>query len=154
MTTVGDMLRGKGSEVWFVSPEATVYDALQLMADKNIGVVLVLDKGELVGILSERDYARKVILQGKSSLHTPVTEIMTSKVFYVDSEQTLDVCMALMGNKHIRHLPVLEGGRPVGVISVSDVVDHIISDQRLQIEFKEAIIKAQENYILGREYPQ
>ncbi|HEY66629.1 MAG TPA: CBS domain-containing protein [Caldilineae bacterium] len=147
MKLVKDILNVKGRDVWSVSPDATVYEALQLMADKNIGAVLVVEEGEVVGILSERDYARKVILKGRSSLNTPVKEIMTSKVYYVSPEQTIEECMTLMTEKRIRHLPVLEDGRLVGIISIGDVVKAIISDQQVTIQ-------QLENYILGRGYGQ
>ncbi|NOZ27530.1 MAG: CBS domain-containing protein [Chloroflexi bacterium] len=147
MKLVRDILQTKGYDVWSVSPDAMVYEALQVMADKNIGAVLVLEDGEVVGIFSERDYARKVILEGRSSLNTPVREIMTSKVYYVHPGQSLEECMALMTEKHIRHLPVLENGRLIGIISIGDVVKAIISDQKVTIQ-------QLENYILGRGYGQ
>jgi len=134
MRTVRDLLRGKGYDVWSIGPEASVYEALKLMAEKNIGAVLVMDAGNLVGIMSERDYARKVILKGKSSKDTPVREIMTEKVLCVRPDQTTEECMALMTNKRVRHLPVIEGDRVIGVISIGDVVKAIISDQEFMIE--------------------
>lgn len=120
-----------------------MYEALQLMANKNIGAVLVVDKGNLVGIMSERDYARKVILHGKSSKDIRVREIMTEKVFYVRPEQTVEDCMALMTNRRIRHLPVIDDDRLIGVISIGDVVKAIIDHQ-------EFMITQLENYIMGR----
>ncbi len=147
MKLVRDILQTKGYDVWSVSPDAMVYEALQVMADKNIGAVVVLEDGEVVGIFSERDYARKVILEGRSSLNTPVREIMTSKVYYVHPGQSLEECMALMTEKHIRHLPVLENDRLIGIISIGDVVKAIISDQKVTIQ-------QLENYILGRGYGQ
>src|ERR671925_1964562 len=108
MTIVNQLLQAKGPDIWSIAPDSSVYDAIKLMADKEIGALLVLEAGKLVGIVSERDYARKVILQGKSSRNTPVREIMTSKVFYVRPEQSIEECMALMTDKHIRHLPVLQ----------------------------------------------
>jgi CBS domain-containing protein len=147
MKTVRDILREKGSDIWSVAADATVYEALQVMAEKNIGAVLVLEQGKLTGILSERDYARKVILQGRSSLNTPVKEIMTQQVFYVRPDQTIEECMALMTDKRIRHLPVLEDDRLIGVISIGDVVKAIVSEQRVTIQ-------QYENYILGRGYGQ
>ena len=116
MTTVRQLLQTKGSNLWTVSPDASVYDALEIMADKNVGALLVLDQGDLAGILSERDYARKVILKGKSPMTTPVKEIMTTKVYYVQPEHTIDDCMALMTNRQVRHLPVLVDGRLGGMI--------------------------------------
>jgi CBS domain-containing protein len=143
MHTVGQILRKKGHEVWSISPNSTVYEALKVMADKNIGALLVLEGDELVGIFSERDYARKVVLQGKTSRQTQIQEVMTSRVNCVHPEQTTDECMALMTAKHIRHLPVLdEDDRLVGVISIGDVVKAIISDQ-------EFVIEQLENYIKG-----
>ena len=142
MKTVSMLLESKGNDVWSASPGTTVYDALVLMAEKNVGALLVLEGGRLVGIFSERDYARKVILHGKSSRQTTVGEIMTSKVVYVRPEQTIEQCMALMTDKRIRHLPVLEGDRVIGVISIGDVVKAIISEQEFMIE-------QLENYIAG-----
>ena len=129
MSTVKETLRTKGPEVWSMAPDATVYDALKLMADKNVGAVLVMEANRLVGILSERDYARKVILHGKSSKDTSVREIMTQRVVYVRPEQTTEECMALMTDKRVRHLPVLEDDQVIGVISIGDVVKSIISEQ-------------------------
>jgi len=142
MKTVKELLQAKGYDVWTIAPDASVYDALRLMADKNVGAVLVIDGGNVVGILSERDYARKVILEGKSSKHTPVREIMTEKVLCVRTDQTAEECMALMTNKRVRHLPVIEGDCLVGVISIGDVVKAIISEQEFMIE-------QLENYITG-----
>ena len=143
METVGQLLRAKGHDVWSVSPGASVYEALELMAEKNIGAVLVVDQGRLVGIMSERDYARKVILKGRFSRDTPVRNIMTERVVYVRPEQTLGQCMALMTEKRIRHLPVMANDQLIGVISIGDVVKAIISDQEFTIE-------QLENYIMGR----
>ena len=142
MKSVSQLLRAKGHEVWWITPDTSVYDALKLMADKNVGALLVLEADNLVGIFSERDYARKVILKGKSSKDTPVKEIMSSQVFYVRPEQSIEECMALMTDKRIRHLPVLEGNQLVGMISIGDVVKAIISEQ-------EFTIKQLENYITG-----
>ncbi len=145
MSTVKEILRDKGPEVWSITPDATVYDALKLMADKNVGAVLVMDANHLVGILSERDYARKVILYGKSSKDTLIREIMTDRVIYVRPEQTTEECMALMTDKRVRHLPVLEDDLVLGVISIGDVVKSIISEQRFTIE-------QLEHYISGTLY--
>lgn len=142
MQTVKHCLQSKGSHFWWISPDATVYEALVLMAEKNIGALLVMDREVLVGIFSERDYARKVILFGKASKVIPVSEIMTSRVFYVRPEQSIEECMALMTDKHIRHLPVMEGKRVVGVLSIGDVVKAIIEQQ-------EFVIEQLENYITG-----
>lgn len=142
MKTVRQLLATKGSEVVSVSPESNVLDALKLMAQREIGAVLVLEAGRLVGIMSERDYARKVILKGKSSADTKVREIMTERVMYARPEQTVPECMALMTEKRVRHLPVLDGDRLVGVLSIGDLVKETISEQ-------EFIIRQLENYIHG-----
>jgi CBS domain-containing protein len=142
MKTVKQLLKEKGSSVLSIQPDATVYDALKLMAEKNVGALLVLEKGKLVGILSERDYARRVILKAKSSLKTPVRDIMIERVRFVRPEQTIEECMALMTEKHIRHLPVLVGDQVVGIVSIGDLV-------KASIEEKEFMIKQLENYITG-----
>lgn len=134
MTTVQQLLQTKGADIWSIAPEATVYEALQQMADKNVGALMVVERGKLAGIISERDYARKVILHAKSSMTAPVREIMTSKVFWVKPESTIEECMALMTDKRIRHLPVLENGELVGIVSIGDVVKAIISHQEFMIE--------------------
>jgi CBS domain-containing protein len=136
------MLRVKGHDVWSISRDASVYQALELMEDKNIGAVLVMDGDSLVGILSERDYARKVDLKGRSGQNTAVDEIMTRRVVYVYPEQTAEECMALMTDKRVRHLPVIENDDVVGVISIGDVVKAIISEQ-------EFLIEQLEHYITG-----
>ena len=130
--TVRDLLRGK-SAVHSVEPGDTVYDALRLMADKNIGAVIVQSAERVEGIFSERDYARKVMLLGKTSKETVVSEIMTSHVVCVEPDWTVDQCMALMTEKRIRHLPVMEQGRLVGVISIGDVVRAVVDDQQYTI---------------------
>jgi CBS domain-containing protein len=142
MITVKDILRSKGHDVLSVTPDATVYDALKIMADKNVGALVVLDGEAVAGIMSERDYARKVILHGKSSREMRVREIMTPRVYYVRAEQNLQDCMAQMTDKHVRHLPVLDEERLVGIISIGDVVKAIIADQ-------EDTIKLLESYITG-----
>ena len=142
MKTVKQILKEKGHKYWSVGPDTMIYDALKLMAEKNIGALLVLEAGKLVGIMSERDYARKVILKGKSSLDTPVREVMTPKVFFVRPEQTVEECMALVTDKHIRHLPVMVGDEVVGVISIGDLVRAVIDE-------KDFMIKQLENYITG-----
>jgi CBS domain-containing protein len=142
MVTVRQILKNKGSQAWSTEPTATVYSALQLMAEKQIGALLVLAESKLVGIFSERDYARKVILHGKSSAETQVGEIMTPDVVTVRPEQTIADCMALMTEKRFRHLPVVEGDQILGVISIGDVVKAIISDQQF-------VIKQLESYISG-----
>ena len=140
MLTVRELLAKKGSEVWSVSPDATVYDALQLMAARNVGAVLVLDDGELAGILSERDYARQVILKGKASRDTPVRDIMTTSVVSVSLDRTIDGCMALMTERRIRHLPVLQSDVLLGVLSIGDVVKAVISEKEFHIEQLESYI--------------
>lgn len=140
MKTVQQLLESKRYSVVSVAPSSTVLDALQVMADKEIGAVIVIDDGHLVGIFSERDYARKVVLQNKSSKDTPVREIMTEKVVCVRAEQTIEDCMGLMTDKRIRHLPVLDHKKVVGVISIGDVVKEMLSE-------KELIIKQLESYI-------
>jgi CBS domain-containing protein len=127
------MLRGK-SDVYSVGPRDTVYDALRLMADRNIGAVLVRSDEKIEGIFSERDYARKVILLGKSSKETLVSEIMTTRVVSVEPAWTAEQCMALMTEKRIRHLPVLENGRLIGVISIGDVVRAVVDEQQFTID--------------------
>ena len=143
MMTVRQLLERKATDIWSIKPEASVYEAIQLMADKGIGALLVMDDDDLVGIMSERDYARKVILKGRSSKKTPVKDIMTAKVLYVSPERSLEECMAIMTEKRIRHLPVLDEGRLTGVFSVGDVIKAIVSEQ-------EFIIEQLENYIKGR----
>ena len=140
MKTVQQLLDSKRHRLISVSPASTVLDALKVMAEKEIGAVLVLDGEQLAGIFSERDYARKVVLQGKSSAETPVREIMTEKVVCVHPEQTIDDCMGLMTDKRVRHLPVLEHQKVVGVISIGDVVKEMLSE-------KEFVIKQLESYI-------
>lgn len=134
MATVSDILRGKGQDVWAVSPDDTVLSALQVMAEKGIGAVLVLEAGLVRGILSERDYARKVVLQGRSSANTPVKEIMTSRVFAVTPSHTVENCISLMTEKRIRHLPVMDGGKLMGVISIGDVVKMMLTEKSIIID--------------------
>jgi CBS domain-containing protein len=140
MATVQRLLDNKGSEVWSIAPDATVFEALQLMAEKNAGALVVLAGDELAGIISERDYARSVVLKDRSSKTTPVREIMSTKVVAIHPDQTLEECMALMTEKHIRHLPVLDGNRLNGVISIGDVVKHLISEKDFLIEQLEQYI--------------
>jgi len=141
MRQVKDLLKSKGNQIWSTSPESSVFDALQLMADKDVGVLLVIQDDKLVGIFSERDYARKVILKGKASKETTVKDIMSTKVLYVSPEQTLDECMALMTEKHLRHLPVYDDKDLVGLISIGDVIKAIISGQKIEISQLENYIK-------------
>ena len=145
MITVKDLMKkGIGSTV-VVSPTDTVFRALQLMAENNVGSVIVSDGGQMVGIFTERDYCRKIILMGRSSLNTPMDEIMTKKMITVQPNQTLEECLELMTRYHIRHLPVEEGGKLVSVVSMRDVMEMIIS-------MKEDRIERLENYILGTDY--
>ncbi len=140
MKTVRQLVQAKGGEVHTIAPDARVIDALKLMAEKEIGALVVIDNGKLAGILSERDYARKVILLGKSSHDIPVREIMTDKVLTVPPSQTVEECMALMTTRRVRHLPVTEGERLIGLLSIGDLVKEVIAD-------KEQTIKELESYI-------
>jgi CBS domain-containing protein len=144
MKTVRELLEGKSGDIWTVDPDSTVFDALRFMAEKNIGAVLVLDAEErLVGIFSERDYARKIVLQGKSSRETPVLEVMSRNLHTVKPEQSVRDCMTMMTDLRIRHLPVLDAGRLVGMISIGDVLKSII-------DYQDFLIEQYENYITGR----
>jgi CBS domain-containing protein len=142
MKTVRQLLEVKGPAVHAVAPEASVYGALELMAQWNVGALAVTEGGHLVGLVSERDYARKVVLLGRVSKDTPVRDIMTSEVVCVDPSQGVDECMALMTDRHIRHLPVIEDGRLVGLISIGDVVKSILDHQQFTIQ-------QLEHYIVG-----
>jgi CBS domain-containing protein len=141
MKTVKQILQSKTLGILSISPDATVYDALKLMAEKEVGALLVMEADKVVGIISERDYARKVILHGKSSKEIHVSDIMTSKIVYVSTAQTVDECMALMTDKRVRHLPVYDGDQLVGVVSIGDLVKEAISE-------REYIIKQLESYIM------
>jgi CBS domain-containing protein len=140
MKTVRDILEVKGRIVWSVDPGSTVFDALSLMAEKEIGALVVLDEARVAGIISERDYARKVILHGRASPTTRVEEIMTSHVAYTHLDQSIEECMAIMTDKRIRHLPVLQDGKLIGIISIGDLVKAIIADQKFMIEQLERYI--------------
>jgi CBS domain-containing protein len=131
---VGSVMRRKSGEIWSIGPEATVYEAIEMMASREIGALLVVVEGRLEGILSERDYARKVVLQGKSSRGTRVREVMTAPVVSVSPEDSVDRCMGLMTECRVRHLPVLEDGRVVGIVSIGDLVKWIISEQQETID--------------------
>ena len=145
MVTISQLLREKGTKVWAIGPDASVADALELMKQKDIGVVLVMDGEALVGIVSERDCARKVLLPGKSAKDTAVAEVMTRRVLCVSANQSAEECMALMTEKHIRHLPVVgEGDRVIGVISIGDIGRAIIAQQEFTIAHLE-------HYITGAE---
>lgn len=140
MRTVSQLLQAKGGGVWSVAPDCSVYDALRMMAAKNCGALLVMEGDRLRGIISERDYARKVILLGKTSHELPVREIMSDKVVCVGPRQTVDECMGLMSGRRIRHLPVLDGGRVIGMLSIGDLVKEVIADQQMTIQQLESYI--------------
>ena len=142
MHTVKELLREKGSQVWTITPQATVYEALELMATKNIGSLVVLEEGNVAGMFTERDYARKVVLQGRSSKTTTVGELETQDVLYVGPDDSIENCMALMTDKRLRHLPVMENEKLVGLVSIGDVVKAVISD-------REFTIRELERYITG-----
>jgi CBS domain-containing protein len=131
--TVRLVLNLKGQNIWHIAPEACVYDAIEIMAEKYVGALLVISEGKLVGVVSERDYARKVILQGKSSKETQVKEIMTSPAIFVTPDQTVQDCMRIMTDNHIRHLPVVEQEQILGVVSIGDLVKWMISAQQQTI---------------------
>ena len=141
MSRIHELLRSKPAGVWQIAPDATVYEALELMAEKDIGALPVVEGGHVVGIFSERDYARGVVLKGKTSKDTSVQELMTSPVLYVMPEQTIDDCMALMTEKRVRHLPVLDGEELVGIVTIGDVVRRIISEQDYTIGQLEKYIR-------------
>ena len=140
MRTIEQLLQAKGSDIWSISPQATAYNALQIMAEKNVGALLVIEKEKLLGIFSERDYARKVILKEKSSKNTSVGELMTREVIYISADSTLEESMALMTAKRIRHLPVLKNNQLIGIVTLGDVVRQIISDQKFAIRELEKYI--------------
>ena len=127
--TISEILNHKGATVWSISPDATVFEAIVMMTDKNIGALLVTEQGKLVGIVSERDYTRKVVIKGKASKTTAVREILSSHVISVSPSHTVEECMRLMTDHHFRHLPVLEGDRIAGIVSIGDLVNWIISAQ-------------------------
>ena len=134
MKSVRDILKVKGTDVWCVEPDATVFDALQRMAEKEVGALVVMEGAQVVGLISEREYARKIVLLGRTSPTTMVKEIMTSPVVYIHLDQPIEECMALMTEKRTRHLPVIEDGKLVGLISIGDIVKSIIADQQFLIE--------------------
>ncbi len=140
MVIIKEILKVKGNAIWSIEPTASVYAAVKLMADKEVGALMVLEDKKLVGIISERDYARKVILKGRSSKATQVEEIMTTRVVYAHPEQNVNECMALMTEKHIRHLPIMAEEKLLGVISMGDLVKSIIAEQQLTIEQLEQYI--------------
>jgi len=134
MNFVSQILKNKGNKIWSIAPRETTYKALQIMSDENLGCLLVIDKGKTVGIFTERDYSRKVILKGKSSKTTPVSELMTKEVLFVDPGTSVEDCMALMIEKCVRHLPVMENKKLVGLVTVGDVVKQLIVDQKFKIQ--------------------
>ncbi len=142
MKLVSQILEAKGRDVWSVTPDTTVLEALQLMEDRKVGALLVLREDKLAGVFSERDYARKVILKGKSSIDTPVKDIMSSTVVRIALDQSTAECMSLMTEKRVRHLPVMDGKKLVGVVSIGDVVKAVIADQ-------EDVIEELQQYITG-----
>ncbi len=131
--TISEILNQKGTQVWSIPPDATVFEAVQMMADKNVGALLVTEGDRLVGIISERDYTRKVVLRGKSSRQTAVREILSGQVIHVTPAHTVEECLRLMTDHRIRHLPVLEGNRILGVVSIGDLVNWVISAQTTTI---------------------
>jgi len=147
MATIRDLLKEKGKQVWSVSPDATVIETLQLMADKDVGALLVLEEGKIVGIVSERDFVRSIAEKESCILNTVVLEYMTKTVYTISPDSSIDECMQLMTREHIRHLPVVEQEKLVGMISIGDVVKEVISATKSQIS-------ALENYIQGRGYAQ
>jgi CBS domain-containing protein len=142
MRSIAHVLDTKGRDTWRIKPEDSVYDAIKMMAEKDAGALLVMENEKLVGIISERDYARKMILTGRSSQQTPVSQIMTKSVLYVRSDQTVEECMSLMTEKRLRHLPVVDEGQVTGMISMGDLVKSIITEQKIKIEQLEQYITA------------
>ena len=142
MRLVCEILQSKGHDVWFVRPEAFVFDAVKMMSERSVGALLVMEGEKMVGIITERDYARKVVLAGKSSKQTQVKDIMTQRVLWVAPERTIEECMALMTDKRVRHLPVVENTQVVGMVSIGDLVKAIIAEQQI-------IIDQLQNYITG-----
>ena len=140
MNDVSGLLTNKGNDIWSIGPDASVYDAIKMMAEKGVGALMVMEGPKVVGVISERDYARKVILMGHSSRETKIKDIMTTRVVYANPDDSVQECMALMTDKHIRHLPIMEGEKLVGVISIGDLVKSIIAEQRFTIEQLEQYI--------------
>ena len=145
MLKIKDVLKMKGNDIWSIGPDETVYKALEIMAEKDIGALLVIDKGQVVGIFSERDYARKVILKGKSSKETPVGELMTKDVYSITADKSVEECLALMTAAHCRHMPVYENNKLSGIVTIGNIVNTIIAEQKINITDLE-------NYIKGSGY--
>jgi len=137
---VSQILKAKGNKIWSIAPHETAYKALQLMSEKDLGALVVIDNGKVVGVFTERDYARKVILKGKSSKTTNVSELMTKEVLYVEPDTSVEDCMSLMTEKRVRHLPVMEKKNLVGVVTQGDVVKQLIADQKFENEELERYI--------------
>lgn len=146
MGTVEHLLANKGYKIWSISPEDTVYNAIKLMADRDVGALPVVRNNQLVGILSERDYTRKVILQDRHSQDTRVMDIMTRDVFHISPSMSIDECMRIMSKNHFRHLPIVLDGELIGIISIMDVVRAVIEEQRDRIEHLEHNISWGESY--------
>lgn len=140
MKRIQTLLKKKGYDVWSIAPDASVYDAIHLMAEKAVGALIVMDGPNLVGVISERDYARKIILEGRSSENTKISEIMSSEVITTGPDNRIEECMAIMTERRIRHLPVLDGNEVLGVISLGDLVKYIIAEQQFVIEQMERYI--------------
>ena len=140
MKKVNDVLRIKGHDVWTIGPDASVYDAIHLMTEKKVGALMVMEDTRLVGVISETDYTRNVILKGRASQQTPVKDIMTSRVLFVHPEQDIEECMVIMTEKRTRHLPVMDEGKLIGIISIGDAVKSVIDEQRFTIEQLERYI--------------
>jgi CBS domain-containing protein len=141
MTTIRQLLREKGHKIYSIGPDSTVYDAIRTMADENIGSLVVMEGGKIVGIITERDYARNVELKGRASPATRVREIMEHRVLYAQPDQSVEECMAIMTDKRIRHLPVIEQQKEIGLVSIGDLVKSIISDQKITIDQLEHFIR-------------
>ncbi|HET7347885.1 MAG TPA: CBS domain-containing protein [Acidobacteriaceae bacterium] len=137
---VGTLLRNKSGEVWSLDPSASVYDAIRLMAEKSVGALLVMRDGKLIGIVSERDYARKVVLQGRNSHDTPIADIMSSPVLTVTPAHTIEECMRIVTEQRFRHLPVIDGDRVIGIVSIGDLVNWVLTEQQETIRHLEAWI--------------
>ena len=138
--SINEILDHKGAMVWTVAPDTTVFEAIQMMSNKNVGALLVTERDKLIGIISERDYTRKIMLRGKRSRETKVTEIMSTNVFTTQRREGVETCLRLMTDQHIRHLPVVDDDKVVGVISIGDLVKHVISCQQAAIAHLESYI--------------